>query len=488
MLFSKLKNKFKTYSLKLKIRKSYALIIGIMIVPTVFSFFISRFHSNQYDQIISNVGKANEISQIVKYKIPNELWDVVSGRTTLNNSRHIEFINDIKYGIDEIIRYSGKNSNIRTLEVANRAIVTLESNIEELTVQITLGGTVHQNENKLDDIRSISGLLSDILQDYVISEIETASITNKSIKQTSIILALIQIAIFIIALGLAFFKSISVSLAISRPIRAMEELSTKIAGGDFDAKVEPAALIELKTLSENLNVMGEKLNMLVKQNIEKQKNLQKAELKTLQAQITPHFLYNTFDTIIWLAEEGENDEVIKITRAFSQFLRTSLSRGHEWITVKDEIEYVRNYLTIQKVRYGSILNYEINDDESLCDFQMLKLTLQPLVENAIYHGIKNKRGRGNIKVTAAYTDESKKFMKFTIEDNGIGFTEEKLNLVRKELNSIDDTENLKTIYGMYNVNKRLLLYYGEETEGIFIESIYGKGSIVHFTVPCRENK
>lgn len=123
-------------------------------------------------------------------------------------------------------------------------------------------------------------------------------------------------------------------------------------------------------------------------------------------------MYNTFDTIIWLAEEEQTEDVIKVTHAFSEFLRISLSRGHEWITVGQELDHVRNYLTIQKIRYADILNYEIEADPALNDFKMLKLSLQPLVENAIYHGIKNKRGRGHLKVSAHFSDASKKVYDF----------------------------------------------------------------------------
>ena len=165
--------------------------------------------------------------------------------------------------------------------------------------------------------------------------------------------------------------------------------------------------------------MAGKIDDLIKQNIEEQKNLQKAEMKTLQAQITPHFLYNTFDTIIWLAEEEQMDDVIKVTQAFSEFLRISLSRGHEWITVGQELEHVRNYLTIQKIRYSVILQYSIEVQDGLENLKMLKLSLQPLVENAIYHGIKNKRGRGHIKVTASFSDEKKTSMGLAFLQTGL---------------------------------------------------------------------
>jgi two-component system sensor histidine kinase YesM len=216
--------------------------------------------------------------------------------------------------------------------------------------------------------------------------------------------------------------------------------------------------------------------------LEEQKNFQKAEMKALQAQITPHFLYNTFDTIVWLAEEEKTDEVVRITKAFSDFLRISLSRGHEWITIGQELDHIKNYLTIQKIRYADILNYKIEADESLLNQKMIKLVLQPLVENAIYHGIKNKRGRGELSVSVKYADEGRKKIRFSVKDNGAGFTPERLAEVRLEL-ALTISEKLNSVYGLYNVNKKLKLYYGEQTDGLVIESEAGKGGEISFVVP-----
>ena len=268
----------------------------------------------------------------------------------------------------------------------------------------------------------------------------------------------------------------------------MEKLSTKVANGDLTARIDIPHVKELDTLAENLNTMTEQIDVLIKKNLEEQKNFQKAEMKALQAQITPHFLYNTFDTIVWLAEEEHTQEVVKITKAFSDFLRISLSRGHEWITISQELDHIKNYLTIQKIRYADILNYNIYTDEPLMELKMIKLVLQPLVENAIYHGIKNKRGRGELTVSAHYTDDTHTAVQFVVQDNGAGFTKERLEQVRNELCTGSlDSEKLTSVYGLYNVNKKLKLYYGERTQGLIIESEAGKGSKISFTIPADGN-
>ena len=277
------------------------------------------------------------------------------------------------------------------------------------------------------------------------------------------------------------FKTLSKKIKL--PISKMEKFSTQLAAGNLQAQIDAPNINEFNHLIENLNSMARQIDLLMKQNIEEQTNLQKEELAKLQAQITPHFLYNTFDTIIWLAEAEKNDEVVEITRAFSNFLRISLSRGHDWIPLEQEIEHVKNYLTIQKVRYGDILNYQFTIDERLNGFMVLKLSLQPLIENAIYHGIKNKRGRGHINVTAQFADENHSKMKICVIDDGAGFTQERLEEVLSELQK-EKGQNLASVYGLYNVNKRLILYYNDKNCGLKISSQKMQGTNVSFEIPC----
>lgn len=480
------RNKF---SLIKRVQHTYILIIALMIVPTIYSVVVSNIHSRQYNDIITNVSRANLINSIAKKEIPDELWNIVSGRKSFNEGMQYEMLEEIKDGLSRIEQTTSDKRSRQKLEVASRARLTLYRNVSRLGVNIASGGSVASSEVALDEIRSISALFSDIMQEFIVMEIESAYKTNISISNSSIVLGIIQAGIILFAVILSLRGGLALSDSVRRPISEMEILSTKIAHGDFDSRVNIPGVLELDNLADNLNSMAQKIDALIKQNVEEQKNLRKAEMKALQAQITPHFLYNTFDTIIWLAEEEQTEDVIKVTHAFSEFLRISLSRGHEWITVGQELDHVRNYLTIQKIRYADILNYEIEADPALNDFKMLKLSLQPLVENAIYHGIKNKRGRGHLKVSAHFSDASKKFMTFIVQDDGAGFSQERLEQVRHELSlNSCETEKLSSVYGLYNVNQRLVLYYNDGAEplsdGIQIESTGGFGAKISFTVPC----
>lgn len=478
----------KNTSLRRTLLKTYISLLFIAFIPTIYSSVVTQIHIRQYSQIISNVGTANNINSTVKNDIPAELWNIISGKQAIQDGNQYHMLDEV-YAKLSLMLMINKNAESRgKLEVANRTTATLRRNIDMLISQMKKGSTVTQNEATLDEIRTITSLFSDIMQDFIVTEIESANKTNQSLRNTSIILAALQIIITIIAIIISINGFIKVSDAIEKPISDMENLSTKVAHGDLTARIDIPHVDELDTLAANLNTMTSQIDVLIKKNMEEQKNFQKAEMKALQAQITPHFLYNTFDTIVWLAEEEKTDEVVRITKAFSQFLRISLSRGHEWITISQELDHIQNYLTIQKIRYADILNYTIDADEDLMDIKMIKLVLQPLIENAIYHGIKNKRGRGELKVSVHYSDETKNFISFVVEDNGAGFTEERLGQVRNELRTgAMDSEKLSSVYGLYNVNKKLKLYYGDQTDGLIIESEAGKGSKISFTIPSNRS-
>lgn len=470
-------------SIKKTIQFSYVLIISLMILPTIYSFSVSRTYTNRYDKIITNVSKANRLNQMVKIEISNEIWDIVAGKKIFSEGKQYEIIQNIRNGIEEMAVSTELRQNRQYLEVSSRALLTLEKYVNILGDQIKTSAPVAENEIILEEVRGVASLIYDILQDFIVAEIESAAKTNDNIKKSFSFLSLIQILITSIVIGIALFTLTSVSEKIRKPIMRLEILSSEIAEGNLEARAVKPFVKELDHLTLNLNIMAEKIRDLIDENIREQQNFQKAQMKALQAQITPHFLYNTFDTIIWLAETKRTDEVIEITRAFSNFFRISLSKGHEWITVEQEIEHIKSYLTIQKIRYRDILDFSISVEEDMKELSVLKLILQPLVENAIYHGIKNKRGRGILEVNAKKKNNR---LYFSVADNGIGMTEEKIKSIYKELESKPDTEILKNVYGLFNVQKRLELYYNESIE-LLIESEYGSGTVVSFNVPAEMN-
>lgn len=285
------RNKF---SLIKRVQHTYILIIALMIVPTIYSVVVSNIHSRQYNDIITNVSLANLINSIAKKEIPDELWNIVSGRKSFNEGMQYEMLEEIKDGLSRIEQTTSDKRSRQKLEVASRARLTLYRNVSRLGVNIASGGSVASSEVALDEIRSISALFSDIMQEFIVMEIESAYKTNISISNSSIVLGLIQAGIILFAVILSLRGGLALSDSVRRPISEMEILSTKIAHGDFDSRVNIPGVLELDNLADNLNSMAQKIDALIKQNVEEQKNLRKAEMKALQAQITPAFFVQYF--------------------------------------------------------------------------------------------------------------------------------------------------------------------------------------------------
>ncbi|MFC5529797.1 sensor histidine kinase [Cohnella yongneupensis] len=295
-------------------------------------------------------------------------------------------------------------------------------------------------------------------------------------------LIIISVALSIIfAIALNFF----ITARLTRPVQLLKNKMRQAASGYFDAKVKPTGHDEIADLGISFNTMLEKINDLIDQHVKEQDHIQKAELRTLQAQIHPHFLYNTLDSIVWMAEAGKNDQVILLVQALSRFFRSSLNRGLDWIPLKEELEHARSYLVIQRVRYRDILDFEIEAPNFLDDCRILKMTLQPIVENALYHGIKNKRGKGLIRISCE--EASNQELRIVVSDNGIGMSEERLAKLREQLSRHfipEETTGSEVSggFGLHNVAQRLRLYYGESYK-IEVDSVDREGTTVTFRIP-----
>ncbi len=265
-----------------------------------------------------------------------------------------------------------------------------------------------------------------------------------------------------------------ISREITKPIRSLRDSMRKVQNGQFGTHVEVITENEIGSLGRSFNLMTSEIQALMEQNVYEQKQKRKSELKALQAQINPHFLYNTLDSIIWMSEAGENDEVVEMTSALARLLRQSISNDKEEVELEKEIEYVKNYLTIQKMRYKDKLEFFIYVDPRVAHVPIIKLVLQPLVENAIYHGIKYKETKGNLKIYARPVDGR---VEIVVADDGIGMDEDVMEHIFDEHRK----EQKRNGVGVPNVQKRLKLQYGSEY-GIRYESVKGAGTKAVITI------
>jgi len=290
-----------------------------------------------------------------------------------------------------------------------------------------------------------------------------------------------------VCLVLSLLISIILSRSITKPLASLEKTIKRLTNRDFTAKFHYDYDDEVGRLGKSFNFMVEEINSTIgelneeKNRVENEQRLKrKAELKALQAQINPHFLYNTLNSIVWMANLIHADDISKTVMALGDIFRISLSKGKEIITINDEVEHVTNYLYIQKIRYASKLTYNLNIDKEIYEFMIIKLILQPFVENAIYHGIKEKDGIGNIEIYGGL-DESGKNIHLYVVDDGYGMSPAQVQLINKRLEK--GSSIVQEGYGIYNVNERIKLYFGKEY-GVHFSSELMKGTKVNIIIPA----
>ena len=282
-------------------------------------------------------------------------------------------------------------------------------------------------------------------------------------------LVIISITLLSITILISFFLSKS----IAKPILIFTKKISE-NNGDLNIIVDEKGNDEISILAKSFNKLIIRINLLLNQKISDEKDKRLYEIKTLQNQINPHFLYNTLDTLNWKAIENNDFEMIELIDSLSNFYRISLSNGDEFITLDKEIEHIKYYLKIQKVRFSDILDYNFIINCDLDKYYIVKLCLQPIIENAIIHGINPSNQPGNI--TIKITDDISS-IKFSITDDGVGISDNDLIKLHESLNNSTDKA-----FGLYNINQRLRLIYGEQYR-IQITSIINKYTTVTFEIP-----
>ena len=294
-------------------------------------------------------------------------------------------------------------------------------------------------------------------------------------RQAQSVYVLTAIILVIVALLFSRFMARSITL----PIQKLRDSMKKVQEGDFSVSdVVVDSKNEIGSLTKSFDVMTHRIHELMEQNVHEQEEKRKSELKALQSQINPQFLYNTLDSIIWMAEGKKNEEVVLMTASLARLLRQSISNEDEVVPIANEVEYARGYLTIQKMRYKDKLEFQIEVDSSILYIPLIKLVLQPIIENAIYHGLKYKESKGLLIVKGFMKDGNAVLQ---VIDDGVGMDEETLAHIYDKHKVNYHSNGV----GVYNVQKRLKLYYGEDY-GITYTSELGKGTTATITIPGRQ--
>lgn len=286
--------------------------------------------------------------------------------------------------------------------------------------------------------------------------------------------------VFVLAFFLFILTVINayISSRITDPIKELEKSVNALEAGVMDTEVYAEGSYEIRHLGSSISHMARQIQVLMNDIVAEHESKRKSEFDTLQSQINPHFLYNTLDIIVWMIENEKQSEAVKVVTALARFFRISLSKGKSIITVRDELEHVRNYLMIQEMRYKNKFTYDIRSEAETLELASLKLMLQPLVENAIYHGMEFMDGDGEIQIRSFLENGD---LYFTISDNGLGMTEEQVKSLMTEKSHVASERG--SGIGVKNVNERIRLYFGEQY-GLDIHSEPDEGTTIQIHLPA----
>ena len=301
----------------------------------------------------------------------------------------------------------------------------------------------------------------------------------KSVMAETMAISGVMILAVVITLIVTLLLLNRILTGVVKPLKKLEKYMVQVNPDNMDQRMEIITDDEIGHLSMKFNQMMDRIRNLKEQVIEEQEDKRKYELQALQAQINPHFLYNTLDSIIWMAETNDSN-IVAMTEALAKLFRISLNKGNEEISLERELEHVKNYLIIQSMRYADKFTYEILVEPGVERCRTIKLILQPIVENCIYHGIKKKRGTGKITIRAYRREQD---LIIEVSDDGCGMPEE---ICRKILSDEIESENISgSGIGVKNVNERIQLRFGKKY-GLSYSSEEGVGTTVTYVLPYNE--
>jgi len=446
--------------------------LPLMIVIVILAV-VGIAYAFRYNAILNNVTTASEFNQNFKDDVDLKMYYYVID-SQYSEGLPLKEVQSAKEIAQKLYYTTTQKNSIRAIS----SVLNLCNNLEEKMQQIA---ETKEYDSRVDQLEKNIYILTDLIQKFMYTYLYYESAHLNSLQsgmiRNMIVLMVTALVFSMVLLSLLLTNSKKLTRRIVEPIDMICERLEAIGKGNLEVR-EPiqADVEEIQILSNGIEDMVERLIKLIEKNTEQEKQRRRAELALMQAQVNPHFLYNTLDTLVWLIESGEISSAVKMVASLSNYFRFTLSRGKNVITIGEEEQHVRSYLEIQQMRYQDLMDYEIDIPGELKEYILPKLTLQPLVENALYHGIKNTRRKGTIRLTGRIEDGN---IILEVTDNGHGMSEERLNEIRA---SIADVKGEG--FGLRTVHQRIQILFGPEY-GLKLKSRLDEGTRVVVTIPMK---
>ena len=449
-------------------------LVPMVVLMLLLLAIVSRYIS-QYDRLLENLAISSEFNLHFKDDVDLGMYSIAVG--TEENSYLPEVMKSVR-DAEKILNKLKENTSSSESRKNLKHLESYLKNLEKRMVELTEITEYDQKMASMDNnIRILTRLIVEEMQNFIYNESMYLVHMESLMTQRVYMLVGGVVVLFVITVGIMLRRSFRFSRSITRPVTEILGNVREVGRGNFEISEVNTDSMEIEELDGGIRRMAEKIEQLL-QSVKKEEEMQHlTQLQLLQAQVNPHFLYNTLDTIIWLIEGGQNDDAVEMISNLSVFFRTSLSKGNDVITLSEEKRHTVSYLEIQQSRYRDILEFEIHIPEEFNEVMVPKLTLQPLAENALYHGIKNKRGGGKILIEGEKSGDD---LILRVTDNGQGMKKERLLEIQHAIRTGE-----RAGFGLSAVAERLRLYYGagygmespsEEGKGTVIDSRRGKNS------------
>jgi two-component system, sensor histidine kinase YesM len=424
--------------------------------PEIYHFYLEQSSNADFDgtesvitvsRRVSYSRNGTQLAGILLVELNMESITDLADKTNLGDAGHILIVNDQ----DSLVYTSDKTpySDASFAIASRRYLGGFQARIHDLDMYVHIN-TLSQTRWRI----------------VTISNIDHINTARRQMLYTFALIGTLSLTLTAMVAGL-------ISLRISKPINQLKNIMAKIEGGDFYTTIEVSGQEEIVQLSRSFNQMVVRVRELMDRLVTEQREKRKTELRALQNQINPHFLYNTLDSIVWLAEHQRTKDVVTTVVALAKFFRISISKGESFIAVDQEIEHIENYLTIQQIRYIDKFDYSIDIDTEVLDHRVMKLILQPLVENAIHHGMGDEKGK--ISIRGRLEGD---LTIFEVQNSGYGLTDQKIAEMMETMHGDAGHSGV----GLRNVYQRLKLYYGDAAD-VEIESEIDESTTVRLIIP-----
>ena len=414
-------------------------------------------YTQRYNELSKNLAVSSEFNLLFKEKLDEEMYYITIGRWE-KEKLPLDRVNEAINTVEKLNQTTYQEESMKSLKNLDAYLTNLKKRMKQLT-----------EIEEYNNIRILTSLVMQEMQNYIYEESMYLVKVESRLARSSTLMAIFMAVIFTVTAAILLLRSFCLSSSITSPITKILKNVRAVGKGNFQVEPVETDSSEIGELDVGIRKMAGRISALV-ENIKKEEEMQHlTQLQLIQAQVSPHFLYNTLDTIVWLIEGGQENDALDMISSLSVFFRTSLSKGNDVIPLYEEERHTLSYLEIQQSRYRDIMEFEIRIPESIRNVQVPKLTLQPLAENALYHGIKNKRGKGRIYIEG---EDLGNDILLRVSDTGQGMTPERLSEVQEAIRTGE-----RAGFGLAAVSERIRLYYGPDY-GMKISSTEGEGTVI----------